>query len=217
MNSDNPYASGNEGRKEWNDRYMNMSKSIKNWQIAFGFTIFTVIILVLVIAKLATSSRVQPFVVETNNGMPYAVQPLSSISLHDEKLINFASNQFIMNARTILNDAAAQKSILDKVYAYAADEAIAYLHDYYQQNNPLELNQKYTVSIDIINSMPLGNNSCQVIWDETKRDQSGSLINKTRWMANLTYQFGQVNSKFMNDNPFGFYVTQLSWSQSSSE
>jgi type IV secretory pathway TrbF-like protein len=31
----NPYIKGAEGRKEWNDRYMNMAQAMRNWQIAF--------------------------------------------------------------------------------------------------------------------------------------------------------------------------------------
>lgn len=212
--SNNPYTDGAAGRKEWNDRYMNIAKSKKNCQIGMFVALIAVVILVLALTKLALSSRVQPFVIDTNNGMPYAMQPLSATSIHDNKIINFVANQFIINSRTILSDSDAETQMLNKVYAYAGDSAIKTLHDYYQANNPLEASQKYKIDINIINSMPLGKNTWQVVWDETKRANDGSEESKTRWMADLTYQFGQVNSKFINDNPFGLYITNITWSQS---
>ena len=212
--SNNPYVIGSEGRKEWNDRYMNFAKSKKNWQIGCFIALIAVVVLALSLAVLATESRVQPFVIDTNNGMPYVMQPLFSTSIHDEKIVNFVANQFIINSRTILTDPEAEKEMLDKVYAYAGNSAIKTLHDYYQQYNPLENSEKYKVDVNIVNSMPLGKNTWQVVWDETKRANDGSEESKTRWMADLTYQFGQVNSKFINDNPFGLYITTITWSQS---
>src|SRR5579864_4065872 len=77
----NPYTQGAEGRVEWNDRYMNMKKMIHRWQMAFFFAMTAVVVLACVVGKIATESKVQPFVVETTNGMPYAVKPMESISL----------------------------------------------------------------------------------------------------------------------------------------
>jgi len=215
--TNNPYTlseMGREGRKEWNDRYMNMTKANKNLQISLLVSMGTIILLGLVVARLATSSRVEPFMVETNQGMPYAIQTLHSGELHDQKIINFAANQFIVNSRTVLSDPDAEKILLNKVYSYTADNAINYLHDYYQHQNPITVNGQYSVEVNIVNSMPLGKNIWQVVWDEIKHANDGSVESKTRWMANLTYQFGQVNSKLINDNPFGLYITNISWSQS---
>jgi type IV secretory pathway TrbF-like protein len=212
---ENPYVKGAEGRKEWNDRYENMRASICTWQKAFFCSITISIIFALLSVKMATSSRVQPFVVETNNGMPYAVKPMANMSLQDKRLINFAINQFIINSRTIVTDAEAEKVLLNKVYAYSANETINFLHDYYQKHNPLDLSTQYTISVNIVNALPLSHDSWQIIWDETKRSANGgNSLGVTRWMANVTYKFGDVNERFMNDNPFGFYVTQISWSQS---
>jgi type IV secretion system protein VirB5 len=214
----NPYVKGAEGRKEWNDRYENMKKSIGAWQKAFFCSIAISIIFAIVTAKMASESRVQPFVVETNNGMPYAVKPMEAISSQDQRLINFTINQFIINARTIVNDTEAEKVLLNKVYAYSANNTISFLHDYYQKNNPFDLSGQYTVTVNIVNSLPISRDTWQITWDETKRSANGgNILGTTRWMANMTYKFGDVNQRFITDNPFGLYVTQVSWSKSQSE
>lgn len=211
----NPYVKGAEGKKEWNDRYMNMAKAIRNWQIAFFTAMVVVIIFALVVAKIATESRVQPFIVETNNGMPYAIKAMGSMSSQDQRLINFAINQFIVNARTVVNDTEAEKALLNKVYAFSANNTLGFLQDYFQKNNPFEMASQYNVVVNIVNSLPLSHNTWQITWDETKRSRNGDTVSSvTRWMANVTYKFGDVNPRFMTDNPFGFYVTQISWSQS---
>jgi type IV secretory pathway TrbF-like protein len=212
---DNPFVKGAEGRSEWNDRYMNMSKMIRRWQIAFFSAIISVVILSIVIGKIATEAKVQPFVVETNNGMPYAVKPMEAISYKDQKLINFAINQYIINARTVISDVDAEKALLNKLYAYTANNAISFLHDYYETNNPFDRASQYNVTVSIVNSLPIGKDSWQVTWDETKHNTNGgNVLATSRWVANLTYQIGDVNPNFITDNPFGFYITQISWSQS---
>jgi type IV secretory pathway TrbF-like protein len=213
--NENPFVKDAEGRKEWNDRFLNMKTTIKHWQLAFFAAIASVAILSFVVMKVASESKVQPFVVETNNGIPVAIKPVTALSAKDQMLINYAVNQFIINARTIISDNEAEKAILNKVYAYSADNTISYLHDYYQKNNPFDQSSQFNVSVNIFNSLPISKDTWQVTWDETKRSiSSGVVISTTRWMANVTYKFAEVNTKYINDNPFGLYITQVSWSQS---
>ena len=135
----NPYVKGAEGRKLWNDRYFNMKDSIKRWQMAFFAVSIIAIILTLVVAKISTESHVEPFVVETSQGMPYAVKPMqSSMSSNDQRLVNFAINQFIINTRSVLSDASAEAALLNRSYAYAANDALQTLRDYFANNNPYE-------------------------------------------------------------------------------
>lgn len=110
----NPYVTGAAGRKEWNDRYMNMAYSMRNWQFAFLISIVVCIILAFVIAKIATESHVEPFVVETNSGMPYAIQSMNGISVNDQRIVNFAINQFIENTLLVVSDPDAKLFYLKK-------------------------------------------------------------------------------------------------------
>lgn len=206
----NPYI--NEGRREWNDRYGSMQQSLRVWQCAFFGALFVIVVLGCVLGYLATTSKVQPFVVETHEGMPYAMAPIHSASMNDQRFINFAINQFILNARTIVQDPLAQKALLDKVYAYAANQTLPFLHDYYQSHQPFEIAQQATVNVSIVSSLPLSAHLWQVMWDETvHRHTDSNHTETTRWIANVTYQLGDVNPAFLNANPFGLYITQVSW------
>lgn len=211
----NPYTLGAEGRKEWNDRYMNMATAMRNWQLAFAAVAVLALVEMIVIATIATQSKIKPYVVETNQGVPYAIKPVTGMSDKDHLLINYAVNQFVINAKTIIADTSAEKALLDKLYAYSAGGTMSFLQDFYAKNNPFELTSQYTVSVNIVNSLPISKRTWQVIWDETKHHANdGAAMGTTRWVGQFTYDFGEVNPKHLNDNPFGIYVTAVTWSQS---
>lgn len=211
----NPYLIGAAGRREWNDRYMNMAKALRNWQIACAVISLFAFVQILLIAKIATEAKIKPYVVETNQGVPYSIKEVSALSNKDQLLINYAINQFIINAKTIIADTVAEKALLDKLYAYSTGNTLNFLQDFYAKHNPFDLASEYTVSVNIINSLPISKNTWQVIWEETKhRASDGSVINATRWMGHFTYEFGEVNVRQMNNNPFGIYITSVTWSQS---
>jgi len=208
----NPYVKGAEGQKAWDDRYGSMQQSLKLWQFAFFSALMTIAVLGGMLGYVSATAKVQPFVVETHEGMPYAIAPMQSISVKDQRLINFAINQFVIHARTVVHDPEAQKALLDKVYAYSANQTLPFLHDYYQKNNPFEIAAHTTVTPTIVSSLPIAKDTWQITWDETDRNVAdGSPIKTTRWIANVTYQLGEVNSHFMLENPFGLYITQINW------
>lgn len=213
--SSNPYLPGQIGRREWNDRYDNLAQGRRHWQWAFLIVVVLALIQAIYMGRMALRSSIQPFVVETNQGMPYAMQTASTVSTQDPRLVNYALNQFIMNVRSVIHDTSAQKSLLNKAYAFAAGSSKPFLRDYYTQHDPFKSAVEYTIAVQIINSLPLGKNTWQITWDETKQDLlGGKIIEKTRWLAQLHYEFGPVNPHFVTDNPFGIYVTDLTWSES---
>lgn len=210
----NPYVKGAEGQKAWDDRYGNMQQSLKLWQFAFFSALMTIAVLGGMLGYVSATSKVQPFVVETHEGMPYAIAPMQSVSAHDQRLINFAINQFIINARTVVHDPEAQKTLLDKVYAYSANQTLSFLHDYYQKNNPFEMAAHSTITANIVSSLPMSHDTWQITWDETEHNLTDESRTKTtRWVANVTVQLGEVNPHFMTANPFGLYITQMAWTQ----
>lgn len=211
----NPFL-GAEGRREWSDRYGDMAKHIRGWQGAFGVAMLAIMVLVVVNVKLSTQSRIQPFAVELNQGVPVAIQPMNEMKLNDPHIVHFFIEHFMENVRTVVSDVEAQKHLLNSVYAFAAEKTLPFLKEYYMKNNPLERAQSMTVHVHVINILPLSDNTCQVIWEETSRNiMNGDVLQKTRWLANVTYKkTGKVSTDTAKDNPFGLYITNLTWSQS---
>ncbi len=210
---ENPYILENAGRREWNDRYESLAKARRNWQLAFVSAMVLLFIQSFLITRLALRSSIQPFVVETNQGMSYAIKPVSAVSTGDSRIVNYALNQFIINVRNVMRDSEAEKNTLTKAYAFSAKQAKFFLHEFFTQHDPFKIAHQYTVSVQIINSLPISKNSWQITWDESRKDLSGKLIEKTRWLAQLHYELGAVNPRFLTENPFGIYITEIIWSE----
>lgn len=206
----NPYL--NSGMRAFNDRYENLALSRQQWQMAAFVAMAITLLLGILLFKMIGKSSVEPFVVETNQGQPYAILTSNADNLNDPKLINYAVNQFIINARTIVSDTNAQKTLLDNVYAYSAGNTLTFLRNYYDAHNPYLIAKQNNVSVSIVTSMPISEKIWQITWDETTQGQDGMPPTITRWMANLQIAYGPVNPHFMTSNPFGLYVTQISWS-----
>lgn len=210
----NPFTSGSEGREEWNDRYFSMKNQISRWQIAFYILGIITAILSFTAYKSATQSHIQPVVVETCNGEPKAVLPVIGSLADEDRLVKYALGQFIINSRTIIADADAEKRILDQAYAYSAGNTLEFLDEYYKKNNPFTIANEMTAQIIIIDSMKISPHTWQITWDEIRNSTNGnSLLSKSRWVGTVTYQQGEVNPKFINQNPFGIYFQQITWSE----
>jgi type IV secretion system protein TrbF len=211
---ENPYIKDALGRQEWDDRYLNMFNVIKQGKFLLCAMLGLIAIFAFIIVREANKVKVQPFIVEVNEGIPIAIKSMSEGDPNDKRIILFALEQFIINARTVLSDDTAEKATLAKVYAYSSDNAVVFLDDYYKENDPFVAASTHTTSVDIVNTLKVGDNTYQITWDETLRDRStGTVMDKLRYIGDVTYKMGEVDKRFMKDNPFGLYVSQLSWSQ----
>lgn len=210
---DNPYLSA---RAEWDDRYWCLAQSKRNWQIACAVIGGIALILTMTNAKLSTSSHVLPIAVETCQGTPIGLLPVQLDKTTRDSLVKFALNQFILNARTIVADNDAEKALLDKVYAYSADATLPFLADYYSKHDPFVMAARTTANVTILDSMPISPTTWQITFDVAEKGE-GENHSKSRWLATLTYKQGEVNPKYIAVNPFGLYVTSVTWAQLSTE
>lgn len=209
----NPYLDRTAGKRLWNDRYLNLSKARKHWQLAcLGFFILALILLLLIV-KLSTSSQIKPYVVELNKGMPIGIAEAVPGEAVDEKLLRFIVSEFMTNARTILMDSDAEKHLLNKTYAFSANDTLNFLRDYYTRHNPFEKAKRTLVEVNILNTLKISQKTWQVTWDEMEKSPSGGSINESRYLGTLTIERGEPNTQFLTLNPFGIYVTGLSWAK----
>jgi type IV secretion system protein TrbF len=210
----NPHLDRTQGRRIWNDRYLNLAKARRQWQWAFAGVLFIACALLILVFKLSLQSKLIPFVVELNKGMPMGVVSVTSNLPQLDKLTQFSLTQFITNSRTILSDSEAEKMLLDKTYAFSAEDTLGFLRTYYTEHNPFERGAHTTVQIVVLNCLKMSQSTWQITWDEIEKSKNGdAVIDQSRWIATLIVQKSEPNPKFLNDNPFGIYVTQVSWAK----
>lgn len=212
----NPFTKEGISDKATDDRYMNLATSKRNWQIAAFIFIGVIVLQDVQLGRVAVHSKVEPWLVELNNGQVINAVRGTPLDANDKsKLINVYLRSYIRDARTVNGDTELQKSVLDKVYARTTDKATAYLNEYYNVNDPFKEAATFTVLPEIVSVLQMSENTWQITWDEKKRSVvDGSVMEVSRYVAQITYKMGEPDRSNMDLNPFGIYVTNLSWSKS---
>jgi type IV secretion system protein VirB5 len=209
----NPYLNA---RREWDERYGDLITRAKNWRVVAMASIAVAGLACAGIVYIGAQSKIQPFVVMVDQlGSPVAVaRPASmSKSTADQRIKVAQIANWVVNARTITSDRAAQQVMIDKVYAMAGRTTAEYLNTWYRDHPPFGGDE--TVSVEIISVLPQSADTYQVSWNET-RSKHGQTAKKERWKSLLTVA---QSDELANDpgvalwNPFGLYVKEMSWTK----
>jgi len=161
----NPYV---EARREWNDRYLDLVRARRWWQVAAVSELALVFTLSGGLVALSLQHKTVPYVVEVDAlGTAVAVKPAEA-SGHpsDERIVRYQLAAFIRGARAVMTDRAAMKRSFEQVYAYARGPARVFLDDHYRANNPFETAKTYTVFPAVSSLLQVSDRSWQIRWSE---------------------------------------------------
>ena len=213
MKDSNPYV---EARQEWNDRYLDLVRARRWWQLAAVAELAVVGVLSAGLVALSLQHKTVPYVVEVDAlGAAVAVAPAQGAGRPtDERIVRYQLAAFVRGARTVMTDRAAMKRTLDQVYAYARGPARVFLDEYYRANNPFEIAKTYTVAPAVVSLLQLSDRSWQVRWSEEQRGLDGTLLGKSNWEAVLAVEtVPPTTADAIQANPFGLYVTEIRWTK----
>ncbi len=213
MNDTNPYV---EARREWNDRYLDLARERRLWQMIAGAELVILLIVAGGFVWLSLQHKVVPYVVEVDSlGAALAVKPVTN-GAHspDERIIRYQLAAFVRGARQVMTDRVAMKKVLEQVYAYARGGARTVLDDYYRTNNPFEVAKTYVVVPTVTSLLRLSSTSWQVRWTEEQRALDGQMLGKSQWEGVVTTEIAPPTSDdAIQMNPLGLYVTDLRWTK----
>ena len=206
-----------EARREWNERYGDYLSQAHHWRLAALGSLAVSIILATGLVWLANQSRIVPYVVEVDQlGQALAVKPVERTGPTDARVIKAQLAAFIAWARTVSTDIPLLKSALWNAYGMTGPQAKAYLDEYYQAHSPFDRANRETVAVEINAVLPQTEQSYQVTWTETARDQQGRPAGQTHWQASLTITISPPKDEktiISSKNPLGIYVATLNWTQ----
>ncbi len=213
MTNLNPYV---EARREWNDRYLDLVRARRWWQVAAVAELGLLGLLGGGLVALSLQHKTVPYVVEVDAlGAATAIKSVDAAGRPtDDRIVRYQLAAFIRGARTVMTDRAAMKRALDQVYAYARGPARTFLDDHYRANNPFEVAKTYTVSPAVTSLLQVSERSWQVRWDEEQRGLDGTLLGRRHWEAVLTVEtVPPTTADAIQVNPFGLYVTEIRWTK----
>jgi len=211
-----------KARQEWDERYADLVLGKRNWQIAAGGMMAITLVLAFGMVWLSTRSKFVPYVVEVDK-LGYAIGAPSTLTenstqISTDRMVRYELAGFIRNAREVITDPAAEHQQIGQVYSRARGPAYQFLENYYHENDlehdPFMVAQHQSVSVQIDSILPLSKTTWQVRWTEEASGIDGSPIAATHWEAALNTQIiSPASDASILENPLGFYVTQLSWTE----
>src|SRR5436309_15182032 len=118
----NPYV---EARQEWNDRYLDLVRARRWWQLAAVAELAVVGVLSAGLVALSLQHKTVPYVVEVDAlGAAVAVKPAEAGGHPtDERIVRYQLAAFVRGARAVMTDRAAMKRSFEQVYAFTQGQA----------------------------------------------------------------------------------------------
>lgn len=201
----------------WNDRYMKLAKTVKNWQLAFLSMLIMFSISLFVTLRISTKASFVPYIVEIKETgeVTNIVRPLESrYSISDIQYKHYL-RQFLIKIRSIPLDPVLFSTEYKEALKYTGLEAKTKLRKIYMEDN---INQKFkekesrNIQINSIVKVP-NTNSFKVRWEETSYKEGG--ISK-RINQEGIFSLKSIPAKTEAEliiNPLGITITDLSINQ----
>lgn len=206
----NPYL---RARQEWDDRMGAALARARNWRYAAFAALAVAALAVAGVDYIGAQSKIKPYVVVLDKmGNPLAMAQPATGGPIPQRITAAQIANWIWNARTVLSDPTAEKTLIRRVYAMAGSDTAAYLNDYFRKNPPFG---GFTVDVTVRSVLPIGAATWQIAWDE-QRVKNGQAQPIEHWSATLTTG---VDAKLAEQpqvlltNPLGIYIKHLSWTQ----
>lgn len=210
-----PELSYAAARKEYDDRYYQLTKLANNWRVTALGSIAASIILAGGMIAVSMQQKAVPYVVELNgNSEVVRVARADAVARPNNNQIRAALRTWIIGARMVYGDPVAQRKDLDATYAMTLPNSPAYqaLVEYHEHNNPFERFKKETVEVAVNVVVRKTDNTWQLEWTETKRDATGKVISTTAWQGSATVKIiPPTTDSQVLVNGLGVYVSGFDW------
>lgn len=213
--SDNPYINA---KREFLELFGDMVKAKHNWQVFSLIEGIALIVCILGLVMVSNKSLVIPYVVEVDQlGRAISVNVAKEEKINDERIFRAFIFRYIDMARSVISDAEAQRRNLDEVYKISNGSVRSnFLNKFYEDNNPFEFAKKNTKQVEFLSFLRQAENSYIVEWKEVVRNFNNEVVGTKRYKAFISIvQLLHKNKTQIVENPlnpFGIYVTNLSWS-----
>lgn len=211
----NPYI---EAQKIWDDRYGALALGKRNWQIASAIASLLSISLCFGLVKLSLAQKVEYVFVQVDKAGYAAYLDIGGASQNaPERVLRNELIHLIQKLKTVSVDALIMKQNLDLVYkGYLRGTAVAYLNEYFRDNDPFDLAKEKTISVEPISILRITERSWQIRWKEIARSRDGYKQGSSEWEAHLVTEIEKPDSKdeeSLKYNPTGIRLVELSWTK----
>lgn len=211
--ANNPYL---QSRQLWMDIYGNSETRYQQSRRLNGGLLLLIAFCMVGMFFIGSESKFIPYVVEVQDGQVIYTGAAQSSNFDTMKssLAKFFIQDFVQASRSVSVDGFIQNMNQKKSYALTKSAGTTELADFYQTRDPYDVVKKRTVSVTInyVNQLP--NNVFQVGWTEVSRDSgTGNTLYSEHYVGEFDFNWDKPskNEFILQNNPFGFYITNISW------
>ncbi len=210
---DTPYQ---RAKQEWDSRMGNSLVRARNWRF---FALSILLVLAFAVIGLAygfSQQRVVPYYIDVypdGNVVSRGSIDGSSGKI-TEPMIRYQLRFFLESLRTLSSDPEVVRNNWVKAYNMMGDTAATILDDYLadDRTNPFLRTQDERVSIKVSSILPISKESWEILWEETTRNISGSIIDRTAWKGIFHIKIiDHQRADLLEKNPLGLYIVDFSW------
>ena len=218
VEQENPYLAG---RRAFADRYMDLAKGKRNWQLAAFAALGLLATVTLAYIQLASTARVTPYLVEVDQlGQAKAIGPAERMEKASARLVASQLALFVRNLRSVYPDPLAQKEMVERAYAFAGESVEAWLNAYFArpEHDPRLLGRRLTRRVEVQSVIAVPESkSWKVSWVETETprgSRDARAERRSAWEAYLTVEeVPPASAAMVEANPLGLYVTAINWTE----
>lgn len=200
------------------DRYMNQAVATHNWQTAFRIIAALLAVSVGFNGYYMMQSKFVPVPIAIDHmGNYIVVGPVTDAHpIDDERVVQHEIGDFIELTRSVVGDNLYQKKRMHWVEHRIMNGSAAakVVDELYTMRPPFATAEHFTYEVEIKSKLRQSKNIFLIEWLEVQRNLAGEIVNTEHWKALLTYKLvPQSSYEEIENNPLGFYVTDLSWSK----
>lgn len=142
-----------------------------------------------------------------------AVKEMSEFTTSEYLMLNTIKT-YITSLRTVANDDGVNRENMKRVYAFSTGNATNFIHNFYEENNPLIISNEKNEKVDVViyNCMPINSASglkFQVDWNEIRRSTNGNFKSEQNYRADIDCKQYKATKQTSEVNPLGFYITNI--------
>lgn len=211
----NPYL---QSKVLWNDMYGGVESKLKTSQRLNLLLVGLIALSLFGLIHIAGLSKIKPmpFIVHGNEVLTVNERADHQIDALKPQLASYFAKLFIRRAREVSVDYQVNQTNRVQSFAFVSGAASNELKSYYQAGRGVDNVSNRLINVTITSVLRKSNHAFVIRWREDSRSiKSGELIQSRNYIGELTYQYDtpSTNASILENNPLGFYITQLSWSR----
>lgn len=201
------------------DRNMNLAVDKHNLWVALRLLFILLTLSVCFNGYYMMSSKFIPVIVAIDDiGRKVIVGPVTKSRPIDVARVTYREVQdFIEFARWVSADPIYQRKLLryTESRVKSGSPAAKVIEAFHVSRPPYETAEKLgTYSVEIKSALKQSDRTYSVEWIETFRNLNGEAQSTERWKVLLTIDWDPSDEEdTINANPFGFYISDISWSR----